>query len=442
MSWPERVAVVGAGPAGLAAAWSLVGAGRQVTLFEERASVGGRMRSDLLDGAIVDVAVQLLSSTYRRFLQLAQAAGMSDRLVATAGRDALWRGGRPHVIAYGSVSSMITSSALPAGLKFRLGTRYLPFLRREAHGLDANDPAHTGGTRLDDASVAEWGHEALGEDFVELMAYPLLATYCGGTPEQTSAAMYHALARVGLDVRVLAVRGGMGTATAAIAAAMQRRGAEIRTDARVLSVSKTGERIEVHAPEALPFDAVVLAVPARVARELLKPNAAADDWLAQVRTHPAATAAFLVSSPRKQDWFALSVPRRTEPGKRIVALCAAEAKHAQLVPESRGLLVVYPAPEYAARVSNLEPEQAVTELLPAMDAVMPGLSGSVLRARVYRFADGYTVFYPGYLRHLAAYRPDWLPRGIALAGDYLAAPTVEGAVLSGERAVAHLLRQA
>jgi predicted NAD/FAD-dependent oxidoreductase len=35
----------------------------------------------------------------------------------------------------------------------------------------------------------------------------------------------------------------------------------------------------------------------------------------------------------------------------------------------------------------------------------------------------------------------WLPPGLALAGDYLVAPTAEGAVISGQRAATRLLKQ-
>ena len=230
---PERVAVVGAGPAGLAAAWELQGAGVRVTLYEERGGPGGRMRSDAMDGASVDVAVQLLSSTYTHLLAMARKAGVSERVVRAPGRDALWRKGRPHPITYGSIASMITSSALPTGLKLRLAAKYLPFLGTEARGLDANDPGGTGGAAHDTRSIGAWGAEHLGEDFVELLAYPLLAAYYGGVPEETSAAMYHALARVGLDVQVLAVRGGMGSLALALTESMRAKGVEFRSGAAV-----------------------------------------------------------------------------------------------------------------------------------------------------------------------------------------------------------------
>jgi protoporphyrinogen oxidase len=63
----------------------------------------------------------------------------------------------------------------------------------------------------------------------------------------------------------------------------------------------------------------------------------------------------------------------------------------------------------------------------------------VLRARVTFFPEGNPVFYPGYLRHLNSFAAGHLRKGIELAGDYLVAPTVEGAVRSGVAAANRLL---
>lgn len=439
MGWPERVAVVGSGPAGLSAAWALTEAGRAVTVFEERPSAGGRMRSDAMDGASVDVAVQLLSSTYGTVLGMAEALGAAGRIVRAPGRDALWRKGRPHGITYGSVSSMITSSALPASLKLRLAARYLPFLGAEAKGLDANDPAGTGGARFDDASIAAWGGDRLGEDFVELLAYPLLAAYYGGRPEDTSAAMYHAIARVGLDVKVLAVRGGMGALMEDLAAALEARGVVLRRGTRVEAARSDGDGVCIVAGDEERFDAAVLAVPATRVPALVDPGEALRRWLEEVRVVPTATLALLIDGRPDVDFFGLSFPRRETPGDRLVALCVESRKASDLVPPGREVLVAFPSPELAPELAAAEPSVVVDTLLPAIEQVFPGTKQRVQRARVHRFPDGYTLFHPGYLRHLETYREDWLPRSIVLAGDYLVAPTVEGAMVSGRRAATSLV---
>jgi glycine/D-amino acid oxidase-like deaminating enzyme len=62
---PEQdVVVVGAGLAGLAAARRLTDHGRTVVLLEASDGVGGRMRSDVVDGVTVDRGFQLLNPAY------------------------------------------------------------------------------------------------------------------------------------------------------------------------------------------------------------------------------------------------------------------------------------------------------------------------------------------------------------------------------------------
>lgn len=63
---PETVdvAIVGAGLAGLAAARILAGAGRSVVVMEASDGVGGRVRSDMVDGFVLDRGFQILLRAY------------------------------------------------------------------------------------------------------------------------------------------------------------------------------------------------------------------------------------------------------------------------------------------------------------------------------------------------------------------------------------------
>lgn len=63
---PEAVdaVIVGAGLAGLAAARTLAGAGRSVVVLEASDGVGGRVRSDLVDGFVLDRGFQILLRSY------------------------------------------------------------------------------------------------------------------------------------------------------------------------------------------------------------------------------------------------------------------------------------------------------------------------------------------------------------------------------------------
>lgn len=80
-----RVAVVGAGYAGLAAAVELADAGIGVDVFEASRTLGGRARAVDLDGLRVDNGAHILVGAYRDTLRLMQKVGASGPTPAKVG---------------------------------------------------------------------------------------------------------------------------------------------------------------------------------------------------------------------------------------------------------------------------------------------------------------------------------------------------------------------
>jgi len=430
-----RVAVIGGGAAGLAAAWTLRSRGDDVVLFERQPVCGGVLSSDELDGAVIDTGVQLLGGNYTELFRIAREAGADDLIVKSPGRDALWRDDRIHAITYGSIGSMVVSGALPGRLKLKLAAKYVPFLTREGARLDVNDLTRGAGLLMDRESIGAWGLRELGEDFVEYLVYPLLAAYYGNVPEMTTAGLYHALARVGMDVSVYAIRGGVGRLVSRLVQALIERGVDVRCGVEVTVLEQRGSRhVPVTAEGGEAFDRVVVAVPPRAAERLLATHDALRQWLSGVRTRPATVIAFLTDGSIRTDFFGLSVPRGNGVVSDVVAFCNESHKVSGLVPADAGVLVVMPAPAIAEEVARLAPEAVVDRIMPALDRAMPNVRRMIRHARVYRHDRGYVQFYPGYVHHLAQYPKTARQPGLSLAGDYLRAPTVEGAIRSGVEA--------
>ncbi|MEU0943502.1 FAD-dependent oxidoreductase [Streptomyces canus] len=67
---PRTVAVVGAGPSGLAAARELERAGHRVTVLEEQATVAGKCQSVHVDGHAFDLGGHICTNRYERIAQL------------------------------------------------------------------------------------------------------------------------------------------------------------------------------------------------------------------------------------------------------------------------------------------------------------------------------------------------------------------------------------
>lgn len=436
----QRIVVVGAGPAGLTAALRLQQRGAEVVVVEEQSGVGGRTRTDLLDGYRVDTGAQLIGSMYSRTLGLIDEIGLGERLVRSPGRDALWRGGRTHEVVYGSVTSMLASGGLPWGTKMRLGTTYVPFLTRHYDVLDLNAPELAAAGGLDRRSIAEWGEREMGRDFVEYLVYPQLAAYYGALPEETSEGMYHLLARHGMDVSVHALLGGAGALCEELANRVRARGGEVRLKTRVERVELAVGGVSVHGTGwEENFTATVVAVPAPVALRLL-PGApeVLRRQLERARFRPALTVALLLERPAGVRFFGLSFPRSE--ARTVVAACVEENKGAELVPPGRGLLVAFVRPDAVAGLLDAEPRAVVDAVLGDLAPVFPGLERAVARARVYRWPVGNPVIYPGYLAGLGEMRRGAAEQGLplALAGDYQHSASVEGAVMSGEAAARRL----
>ena len=84
---PQKIAVVGAGWAGLSAAISATQAGHQVTLFEASRHWGGRARSLALQGneaVTVDNGQHILIGAYHQCLRMMKSVGVQEEA-------ALWR---------------------------------------------------------------------------------------------------------------------------------------------------------------------------------------------------------------------------------------------------------------------------------------------------------------------------------------------------------------
>jgi squalene synthase HpnD len=84
---PKRVAVLGAGYAGLAAAVELVMRGHEVTLIEGRALLGGRAHSfvEAKSGLVLDNGQHILMGCYHETLALLRQLGVGGRLFAPPG---------------------------------------------------------------------------------------------------------------------------------------------------------------------------------------------------------------------------------------------------------------------------------------------------------------------------------------------------------------------
>src|SRR5215468_8752280 len=289
-SLPPRVAVVGGGIAGLAAAFFLREEPVSVTVLEGSPRLGGKLAVSPVAGMVVDEGAEALLARRPEGTGLIRAAGLAGRLAApgtTAAR--IWS--RNQLVPLPRRQVMGVPADLDDLARCGLLSAEGMARAREDLGLPAT-------RRAGDVDVASYVGARFGREVVDRLVDPLLAGVYAGRSEDLSfeatlpglaeesrrhaslAAAAGALMpppapgaiRAAAEATVFTtLTGGLGTLPAAVAAAS---GAEVRTGAMVRELARTpdGWRLTVgsaHAPESLDADAVVLAVPAHPAVRLL-----------------------------------------------------------------------------------------------------------------------------------------------------------------------------
>jgi len=317
MASRPRVAVVGGGVSGLAAAWALAARHVDVVLLEASSRLGGPLRTAELGadggrGLVVDVGAESLLARRPEAVALAREVGLGPDLVSPATtRAAVVLRGERHPVPKGTVMGVPADPAslvdlLTAEQVARAGAEELT----PALGEDGDvDVASFVGARLGPAVVDALVEPLLGGVYAGRSARlslrsvlpalwpaardgePLLAAVRsaaraaaargdvgGGGGAQGAVGLVGTAAGGGVFA---GVRGGVGRLPGAVAAALVERGAGVRTGARVRGLRRGAAtwHLDVVDPsggaEQLDVDGVVLAVPPPAAAALLAGEAPA-----------------------------------------------------------------------------------------------------------------------------------------------------------------------
>lgn len=276
-----RVAVVGGGITGLAAAWELHRAGHAPVVLESGDRFGGKIRTSSFAGlAGVDEAADAFLARVPNAIELATELGMSDTLVAPAtGSAFVSHGGRLHPIPAGLVLGV------PAGWTGLARSLLLSWPGKLRATLDVVLPARS--TRHD--SLGRTIRDRFGDEVLERLVDPLVGSINAGDSDTLSlAASTPQIADVagksrslllglrrapasGTGPVFLAPRDGMSSLVERLVADLGRGGVELRRSTPVGSIEPDG-RVG-HLVDGEPFDAVILAVPAFASAALLRPCA-------------------------------------------------------------------------------------------------------------------------------------------------------------------------
>jgi oxygen-dependent protoporphyrinogen oxidase len=281
------VLVVGGGITGLTTAYMLAQSGIPTTLVEASDRLGGKIRTDSVNGFLIESGPDSFVSYRLAALELVRELGLGDAIIAPTNPRTVWIRARGRLVR------------MPEGMGLVLPTRLAPFVRTDMFspleklriGLDLFQPRDGTG---DDVSVGAFLRRRLGGALVERLAGPLLGGVYGTpihelsldavVPQLREAERQHRsllLASLasgrGAKVRgsgspFVSLAGGMGQLTDALVGAIARSGGvDVRMKARVVSLERRdgGFDARLASGELLRPEAAVLASPGPATAGLL-----------------------------------------------------------------------------------------------------------------------------------------------------------------------------
>ncbi len=208
-----EVVVIGAGLAGLAAARLLHAAGRDVVVLEASDGVGGRVRTDHVDGFTLDRGFQIVITSYPELHLLDVGALQLQRFDPGA---LVWLGRKGHVISdpFRDPRHVLATALSPVGSP--LDKLKVARLRRRLRSVPAAELL-----RGDDvATSAALRSAGFSATMIERFFRPLLSGIQLDPELATSSRMFHVIFRALADGDGAVPSAGMGAIPAQLAAAL------------------------------------------------------------------------------------------------------------------------------------------------------------------------------------------------------------------------------
>jgi oxygen-dependent protoporphyrinogen oxidase len=442
-----RVAVIGAGIAGLAAAFELQQQGASPVVFDSDVRIGGKLRTEPFADVLLDTGPDSFLARRPEAVELCRELGIDATLVPPSATSAF-------VYARGALRR------LPAGLVLGVPTDPLALARSgilSGWGAvrAAVEPLLPGAPLAGDTALGGLTRRRFGNEVTARLVDPLLGGINAGDVDQLSidtvapqiaaAARRHRSLTRALrsapqppttgDPVFLTIPGGMEALVDALAARLP----DIRRADPVSAVSAT--RVTSRSGDH-DVDGVVLATPGFVTGPLLKPHAPGAASIVGSIPYASVTMVLLAypesAMPRPLDASGFLVPRSQD--LLMTAASWASSKWSHLARPGRVLLRVSAGKHGDDRAMRLDDADLVERIRADLHTTM-GVTGAPTAVRVVRWPRSFPQYLPGHQARIAratgelAERAPWL----AVAGAALNGVGIPACIGSGRAAARSLL---
>jgi len=426
-----KTIVIGGGPAGCAAAYTLGKKGHEVVLFEAAHVVGGRTKQLHRDGFNLGTgALFLMGGIYPRTFALLKELGKDKSVVPWDGKselqdsdDSRYRVSFVNLPSYLKIPKLTMGDRLKvivAGIKLLLS-------KQAANAFDSQDLAKYD-TKED---LESWSRRNLGDRAHEYIVRPLMDFLYAVPASWLSLPFPLSIIKQANKMALSVPPGGVGQVSQWLIEGAKNTTTHLSTP--VEKIEKRDGKYAVYAGgEWHEADGLVMATESFVAARLM------NDFISEpVRTTlmqtPYTEYAHVQIGWLKNPWpkypVDIVMPVGFGEERNIGAMVLQSRRHPNAVPPGGEAVGVY---FNTPPLVNMSDEDIKREALEGAIKAF-GQAPEPSFVHLFRYDKGLTIAGPGHYERLEAIY-DKMPPKVYLAGDYFSQAGVEAAVFSGERA--------
>ncbi|KAF4461864.1 FAD NAD(P)-binding domain-containing [Fusarium albosuccineum] len=414
----KRVAVIGGGPAGCTAAYTLRKQGCDVHLFELSDQIGGRTSQIHREGFNLSTgALFLMGGIYPRTNAILKELGHDKDLVP-------WKA-TTHVVDWDRhrYTARFDSVMAIGVIKVWLS----PGPRSLFNGAELALYDH--GETLD-----TWSDRVLGKKGTNYLTLPYMGFLYAVPLEWQSTPLFHGVVQQFYKLSLQVPPEGVGQFSEWLVEGSPGLDLHLSCPATAIRTRDGGYKVDA-GDKSYDVDGVVVASEPGVAADLLD-NTISPDSVAKLRGCRYSQYAHVQLCYKKNPWpnFPAAVALPATDLRNWGACALLSRRHPNSVPPGGEAVGVY---FYTPPLANMTDEDIKREALMAVTEVF-GAAPKPDFIHLFHYKRGLSLSPPGHFATLDSLHAE-MPKGVVLAGDYFAHAGVEAAVLSGERAAKWLL---